>query len=426
MYVAQLDRSWLETPFIERGFVVDENEHVGLLRKFCKHVYVDVERSSLSEKDILNAHTRSAGIRDPFSDTFISSRRSLRVERGLRGILRFLNRLGGGGKSQLENTVATRDEAPVAAAAFGAACEQMREVLVVVKKGGRPNIENLHAAVTPMVDSVIRNPNALAWYGALRKREEGKSSFTLTTSIWALVLGRHLNFERHRLMNLAIGGLLLDIGNTRIPRSIGNKAGPLTDEERAIVKQHVAFGVEIVQKTFNLADDVIDMVRYHHERHDGSGYPEGLNGDEIPIYGRIASVIDSYDAIISRTSYSDAKCAYDAIRELNQLAGKQFQSGVIEQFVQAIGMFPSGSLVELNTGEVAIVIEQNVAHRLRPNLLTILDKNKRPVGANKIVKLSKVPSNGESRKARWIVGGYDPGAYDIDPSDYFFGLKGTA
>lgn len=426
MFVAQLDRSWLETPFIERGFVVAQSDQIGLLRKFCNYVYIDVERSALPEKDILSAHQQSAAVRDPFSETFIVQRRALRVDRSVRGFFKFLRRLNPVGRGQGTGTVSTRDEAPAAAAAFGTACEHMRAVLTGVKKGRQPDIENLLGAVTPMVDSVMRNADALAWYGALRKREEGNFSYTMTTAIWALILGRHLGFERHRLMDLAMGGLLLDIGNTRIPRSIGAKDGPLTAEEQEIMQMHVAYGVDLVKKTFALGDDVLDMVRCHHERHDGSGYPAGISGEDIPIYGRIAGVIDCYDSIISKRPYADPKCACDAVRELNMLAGKQFQSGVIEQFVQAIGTFPSGSLVELNTGEVAIVVEQNRQHRLRPNLLMVMDENKQPVRMNKILNLSKVPGTGEHRRARWITGGYADDSCDIDPMDYFFGLKGTA
>lgn len=434
MFVAQLDRSWLETPFIERGFVVSQQDQLELLRKFCSHVYVDVSRSSLPEKRIRKAHKRSGSVRDPFTETFIRRRRDQRAARKVRGILGGLRRLmrfrqaardtdGAGG---LNRSVSTRAEAPQAAAAFGVAYEQMRIILAAVKQGGRVDISALKAAVNPMIDSVIRNPDALAWYGALRKREEGAFNYSMTTSIWALILGRHLGFERHRLENLAMGGLLLNIGNVRIPRSVAMKEGPLTEEEHDIIRMHVDYGVDIVKKSSAFSEEVIDMVRCHHERHDGTGYPRGLKGTDIPVYGRIAGVIDCYDAIISRKSYRGPKCAYDAVRELNQLVGTAFQPEAIEQFVQALGMFPTGSLVELNTGEVAIVIEQNRERRLRPNLLMILGRNKQPVRGNKMLALSKVPSTGAGRKARWVVGGYDAGTFDIDPKDYFFGLKGTA
>ncbi|MFW2403155.1 MAG: HD-GYP domain-containing protein [Gammaproteobacteria bacterium] len=434
MFVAQLDRSWLETPFIQRGFVVSKHDEISLLRKFCTHVYVDVERSSLPEKQIWKAHHQSGAAGDPFTETFIRKRRELRSSqqvRGFLGVLRKLNPVkrgrGSAGTTEgLVSIVPTRAEAPQAAAAFGFAAERMREILAYVKKGHRIDIDMIKSAVDPMIDSVMRNPDALAWYGALRKREDGVHSYSMTTAIWALILGRHLGFERHRLQNLAMGGLLLNIGNLRIPRSVGIKEGSLTEDEHKIIRMHVDYGVEIVKKSSAFTEDVIDMVRCHHERFDGSGYPEGLQGKNIPIYGRIAGVIDAYDAIISSKPYRGPKCAYDAVRELNKLSGDKFQVEVIEQFVQAIGMFPTGSLVELNTGEVAIVIEQNRERRLRPNLLMILDTKKQPVSSNSIMALSRVPESADNRKSRWIVGGYDAGTFDIDPKDYFFGLKGTA
>jgi len=433
MFIAQLDRSWLETPFIQRGFVVSKQDEIALLRKFCTHVYVDVERSALPQKQIWKAHKQSGALSDPFTKTFIGRRRAARSAGKTRGFLDVLRKLRPAGRyaadeqgTGLDSTVPTRLEAPQAAAAFGIACEHMREILTDVKKGRRIDIELLEGAVDPMIDSVMRNPDALAWYGALRKREEGVLSYTMTTAIWALILGRHLGFERHRLTVLAMGGLLLDIGNVRIPRAIGMKDGPLTEDEHNMMRMHVEYGVEIVKKSSAFGDDVIDMVRCHHERFDGSGYPHGLAGKDIPIYGRISGVIDCYDAIISAKPYRGAKCAYEAVRELNQLAGTQFQPEVVEQFVQALGMFPTGSLVELNTGEVALVIEQNRERRLRPNLLMLLDKHKQPAQGNKILALSKVPDTGDGRKARWIVGGYDAGTFDIDPKDYFFGLRGNA
>jgi hypothetical protein len=430
MYVAQLDRSWLETPFVQRGFVVSKEDELSLLRKFCSHVYVDVELSTVPQKRIWKAHKQSGSLTDPFTRTFIGRRRELKSARKVRGFLDVLRKLKPSGDADpvegLHSSVSTRLEAPQAAAAFGVAAEYMREVLNGIKKGRRVDADAIKAAVDPMIDSVLRNPDALAWYGALRKREEGPLSYSMTASIWSLILGRHLGFERHRLTNLAIGGLLLDIGNVRIPRSIGMKEGPLTEDEHDMMRMHVDYGVEIVKKSSNFSDDVIDMVQCHHERFDGSGYPQGLSGSEIPVYGRISGLIDCYDAIISAKPFRGPKCAYDAVRELNQLSGTKFQPEVVEQFVQAIGMFPTGSLVELNTGEVAIVIEQNRNRRLRPSLLMILDRSKQPVADNRILALAKVPETGNSRKARWVVGGYDAGTFNIDPKDYFFGLKGAA
>jgi len=429
MFVAQLDRSWLETPFIVRGFEISKDNEIELLRKFCKHVYVDLSRSSLPATEIMEVSTSANEFKDPFIPAAIGHRDKPSVSLVAR-LLRVFSKLDPTGKSgrlllpeHLRTCVPIREEIPNAIEAFDTATEKMREMLGEVKKGRAINLDRLKSTVIPLVESILRNPDAMAWLGGLRKREEGHFSFTITAAIWAVIVGRHVGLDRHNLINLAMGGVLVDIGNTKIPRSIGTKEGTLTDEERGIIQMHVEYGVEIVEKIGGISDDVLAMIQCHHERHDGSGYPAQLAGANIPVFGRISGVTDCYDAMISRRTYASAKSSYDAIRELNSLAGTEFQREVVEQFVQALGMFPTGSLVELNTGEVAIVVEQHPIHRLRPNLIVVLDKNKQPLKSNKSLSLAKLPSSVGERKARWIIQGYEPGAFDIDPKDFFFGTE---
>jgi HD-GYP domain-containing protein (c-di-GMP phosphodiesterase class II) len=430
MFVAQLDRSWLETPFIVRGFEISKDNEIELLRKFCKHVYVDLSRSSLPETEITEVSMSANEFKDPFLPSAIRHRNKPSVS-PISRLLRIFSKLDPTGKSgrlmlpeHLRTSVSIREEIPNAIEAFDTATEKMRELLGEVKKGRAIRLDELKTTVIPLVESVLRNPDAMAWLGSLRKREERHFSFTITASIWAVIVGRHVGLDRHNLITLAMGGVLVDIGNTQIPRSIGMKEGALTEEEIGIMQTHVEYGVEIVEKIGGISDDVLAMVRCHHERHDGSGYPAQLAGADIPVYGRISGVTDCYDAMISHRPYAPAKSSYDAIRELNSLAGTKFQRELVEQFVQALGMFPTGSLVELNTGEVAIVVEQHPVHRLRPTLIVVLDKNKQPLKANKSLSLAKLPSSAGERKACWIIQGYEPGAFDIDPKDFFFGTEG--
>ena len=216
-----------------------------------------------------------------------------------------------------------------------------------------------------------------------------------------------------------MGGILLDVGKTKIPDSIINKEGSLTQEESAVMDMHVDYGVELAQDIPGINDDILKMIECHHERHDGSGYPKGLEGADIPVYGRIAGVVDCYDAMISNRPHRPARSSYDAVRELNLMVGTKFQRQLIEQFVQALGMFPTGSLVELNTGEVAIVIEQNRVRRLRPKVMLLLDRDKQFFRSSKMLDLQKVPCDEGQRRARWIVHGHEAGAFDINPKDYF-------
>jgi hypothetical protein len=427
MYVAQLDCSWLATPFIKRGFKISSEDELGLLRKFCKHVFIDVTQSTLPEKVILAAHHDSGTINDPFSRSQIRKCEP-RSEGGKRRFSAFIQKFTSRNKSTDNVTggrTSMRVEAPLAMDAYVAVSATMGEVLQRVKKRKPVDIEKLQKSIAPMVASVSRNPDALAWLGFLRKREQGHFSYTITTAIWALIMGNEMGLTGRRLADLAIGALLLDIGNTRIPKSIGAKDGPLTEVERETIREHVSYGVEIVENSPGISDGIIAMIRYHHERLDGSGYPEGRSGD-IPVFGRIAGLIDCYDAMITRRPYANQMCAYDAVRALNRQSGIKFQKEVVEQFIRAIGMFPTGSLVELNTGEVAIVIEQNVERRLRPKLLVLLNADRQPVRRNKTIYLSKLPDQAGRKKALWIQGGFATGSFNIDPKDYFLKPKGNA
>jgi hypothetical protein len=161
------------------------------------------------------------------------------------------------------------------------------------------------------------------------------------------------------------------------------------------------------------------MVKCHHERADGSGYPDKLSGNDIPIYGRIAGIIDCYDAMTTKTSYSTAKAGYDAARELNEMRGQQFPAEVVEQFIRTIGMFPTGSVVELSDGTIAVVLEQNTSNPLLPKIMVLLDEHHVSLSEFKIVDLKETIQKSTGRLNIWIQKGLEHGAFGIDPSNYF-------
>lgn len=428
MFIAQLDRSWLETPFSSHGFEVSGSEQIGLLRKFCKHVYVDVVRSSLPEATILQAHQSANAGQDPFVAASASGTASDSGGLGHK-LLHSLGRLDPTGivarrmaqhtTYQRKTTVAK--EIPDAIAAYRHARKRMRWISARVTKGATVDIDILKEAVEPMIDSILRNPDAMAGLGYLRKYKLGDGRYSVDVAIWSLVLGRHMGFSLQQLRTLAMGSLLLDIGNTRLPESMAAQQGKLSPEELEIMQTHVDYGVEIAVKSPGINDDIIAMIDSHHERSDSSGYPRGLAQDDIPVYGRIAGIADCYDAMISHLPYAAAISSYDAVRELTAMAGVQFQREIVEHFIQAVGMFPTGSLVELNTGEVALVTEQNPLRRLRPMLLILLNADKQPIRQRKILNLARCPANVGKRKARWIIAGFEAGAFGINPIDIFVG-----
>jgi HD-GYP domain-containing protein (c-di-GMP phosphodiesterase class II) len=425
MFVAHLDRPWLETPFLLQGFMIRDEHEVSQLRKYCKYVFVDLGKSSLPTERILKAQrqeTRYAGS--------LNSRVNGRVHTPPQSVssqlISIVTRLDPTGKladrlytRSYRNHVSTRKEAPRAMAAYDLAVAAMDKVMAEIREGRPVDVDSLKGAVKPLIDSVLRNQDAMAWLALLRKRDEATYRHPLATAIWAVVLGRHLGFDRQGLDTLALGGLLLDFGKAKIPESIVAKPAPLDLVEIKIVQKHVALSLEMVRKLAGINADVIAMVECHHERHDGSGYPKGLAGSAIPIFGRIAGILDSFDAMTTKRAYAPARSAYDAMRELNSMSGTKFQRELVEHFVQALGMFPTGSLVEMSSGQVCVVVEQNRSWRLRPKVLLLLDADKKPAAHNSLINLSKLPSQPGTRGAVWITRGLEPGAFGIDPKDYF-------
>jgi HD-GYP domain-containing protein (c-di-GMP phosphodiesterase class II) len=424
MYVAQLDRPWLETPFLFQGFEIREDSELKLLRQFCKHVYIDVARSSLPKERVLKAlqtHDREPALTGPGVRHGAAS---------LAGrMMRAITWLDPGGKMaahlsgsrEYRNTVPTRTEAPQSIRAYDAALVTMQEVLLHVRKGAGVDVEKVQTAVKPMIDSVLRNQDAMAWLVYLRKRDEYAYHHSIASSVWAVILGRHLGFDRAGLDTLAMGGMLLDIGKAKVPEALLSRQGKLSAAELEVMRRHVRYGLDMVKLTPGINADVLEMIEGHHERHDGSGYPRGLKGADIPVFARIGGLVDCYDAMTSLRPYAQPKSPYDAIRELNVMSGVLFQKEMVEQFVQALGMFPTGSIVELNTGEVGIVVEQNRVRRLRPKVMLVMDGDKRPLREYRTLDLRQCPSDQSEANAYWIVKGHETGAFGLDPKNYFIG-----
>jgi HD-GYP domain-containing protein (c-di-GMP phosphodiesterase class II) len=170
----------------------------------------------------------------------------------------------------------------------------------------------------------------------------------------------------------------MDVGKVRLPKELLTKSAPLTQEEAAIMRKHVAYTVEILRKTKGINEHVINIALTHHERYDGSGYPNGLVGMQTPAYGRMAAIIDCYDAMITTTPYRNAIPEHKALQNIYNLRDKAFQQELVEQFMQCMGVYPTGSLVELSSGAVAAILSQNAQQKLKPKVLLLLDENKRP------------------------------------------------
>jgi HD-GYP domain-containing protein (c-di-GMP phosphodiesterase class II) len=230
---------------------------------------------------------------------------------------------------------------------------------------------------------------------------------------FSVVLGRRLGLPKGDLCALAIGGLSFDVGKLRMDDSILQADRKLTAEEIAHMQRHVEVGLRMLKRSGLTDPDIIDFIANHHERFDGSSCPQGVGGDLIPAFGRIAGLVDCYNAITSSRRYARIKSPAEAINQLYKLKGVHFHQDLIEEFIQAIGVYPVGALVELSTGEVAIVAAQSRRRRLRPIILLLLDANKKPVREGRYVELDKTTHADNGDKLD-IVKNLDPNAYGVD------------
>lgn len=395
MYVSRVDRPWIETPFLFQGFLIRNDHDIDNLRRYCKYVYVDESKSDDGQPEPLLTFGTV-----PLSEEM----------RAIPGMPK--------------RCVAYEDSAPIekemprardSKHALGKVIEALVKDIQVDKK---IDAGSMKPAVDDMVESVIRNPDALLWLTKLRSVDTYAYDHAIDTSVLAVMFGRHLGLARDQLQELGLTGLLFDIGKLKLPPDLLSKPGKLTDEEYTLVRKHVDFGVEILSQSSGLSERVIEGVRHHHERHDGSGYPQGLRGGEIPIYARIVAIVDCFDAITSTRPFREPISAHHAIRQMYDWRDKEFQAQLYEQFIQCLGVYPTGTIVELSSGEIAIVVAQNRTRRLRPRVMLVLDEQKVALERNSILDLGdELP--GPGTRPLEIVNSHDSGSFGIDPRRYF-------
>ena len=208
------------------------------------------------------------------------------------------------------------------------------------------------------------------------------------------------------------------MGKVKLSADILLKSEKLTREEYDYAKKHVEESLKILANTPDISSEVVDLVAQHHERVDGSGYPRQLSEGQISIPSQAAGLIDSYCAITTHKSYAKGVFHQQALDEIHGLSGKQFSTQLVDQFVQFMGMYPVSSLVELNTGEVGVVVQQNQVRRLLPRLMLLLDPTKKRYAAPIMLNLLNSP-NTPSGEVYRIAKSLAPDSYGLNPSDFF-------
>jgi HD-GYP domain-containing protein (c-di-GMP phosphodiesterase class II) len=395
MFVSRLDKPWLETPFPLQGFLVESDDDLDKLKRVCSHVYVDITSGKSPDARFIELEpvdlVEAARGRDEFT--------SLR-------------------KVDWELQTDFQTELAHAGIAHDALQKGVAEVMEDLKAGRALDLNKVKAGVEAMIDSITRNPSAYLWLKEMKRKDDYTYQHALGCSVWAACFARHLGLDRAELLEMSLGGLLFDVGKTRLPPGVLAKQQALDVAEAEVMRRHVEHGLDILSNTDGITHGILEMVRTHHERHDGSGYPNKLRGTEIPVSGRILGIIDTYDALTKDRLHAPGMSPHQAVAELYKLRGTLFQAEIIEQFIQTCGIYPTGSLVELSNGQVGVVTAVHSLKRLRPSVMVLLDEQKLPLAQFHTIDLSQVTLDANGVPLV-IKAGLPPKAFGIDPVELF-------
>ncbi len=409
MYVAELDRPWIGTPFLFQGFEITDDDQIEELRRCCQFVFIDTEKEtpdhSLARKSTgrTTSHTQRFSEHDPLSTLeFKLLKKSAPSDHA---------------EHRYRDEIPLEDEIGSAREVESRGRELIYSIMDDVRLGRSIASAEAKKVVAQLVESVLRNPDALVWLTQLKNQDEYTALHSIRVCILALTFGRHLELPPEHLNILGIGALLHDIGKLKIPDEILNKPARLTDAEYTIIKTHVPLGVKLLEGTSGIPAAAIEVTGRHHERYSGQGYISGYSGDSIGLFGMMGAIVDCYDAITSDRSYQASISPYDALALLYKERNRDFHTGLVEQFIQCMGIYPIGSVVELSSGSVGVVVSINRARRLRPMVALVLNADKQPYTPFIVVDLFAPPLDGAGRPLE-IKRILPAGAYDINPSAY--------
>jgi len=406
MFVRELDRPWLDSPFKFQGFYIHSIEDVLALKKICSVVYIDLDKSRHLESKVRVSHESK------HEKKILERREQFWVPDS--HLLKDV---------EYPDEVCIEDELVPAIEARSNAVTAVESLYADIRSGSSITTAETKKAVTGLVDSIIRNPDAHALLALLEECDAQRLVHSLNVCTLSLALGRMLGFPRQYMIELGLGALLHDIGQAKIPKELVTREGALTDEEYEVMKKHAALGMELLlDEERHLPYRAIDAVYTHHERYDGYGYPEQIRGDSIPLYGRIVAIADFYEAITGEHADKEKLTPGAAMTQLYALRNMNFDACLVEEFIKCVGIFPIGCAVLLSTGELGIVITQNRKSRLEPKLMLILDKNKQFYPVPRLYDISLFKKNDE--KDVRVTGIVDPGEYEIDVKSYLGDLVG--
>lgn len=379
MFVSQLDRPWLETPFLMQGFIVESLDDIDAISQYSQHVWVDaIQQEWISPE--------------------------MRAQSQSRPSPRYINKID------------TKAEHAAAQGVYKEARQLTRTLLDGIRLGSVISTAQAKLTVRDCVDSVLRNSDALLWMSKIRSQDEYTAEHCLNVCILAIAFGRHLEMSEADLEKVGLCGLLHDVGKMRVDQSILNKPSALTDSEFDVIKTHTIHGRNLLMASVGIPNSAVDAAYSHHEKVDGSGYPRQLKSSGISEMAKIIAIVDAYDAMTADRCYSEGIPSTEALKIIFKDRGTHFDDRLALQFIQCVGLYPPGTLIELVNGLVAIVFETNSRYRHLPKVIA-LNKQDVPLKKPMLIDLADV-EKGTLEKSFLIRRALKDGSFGVYIKDH--------
>ena len=347
MFVVDLHRKWLEHSFWRQKFAVRDAEQIArLIEEGITEVSIDTEKGS----DLPPPEPPPVHRSDEIEQHFIGRLQRLKAKPA---------------------TVSLGEERRRSARLIGEAATTVAELMLAARSGREVDAARLEPVVAKMIESVLRNPDALAPLARLKRHDAYATEHAVATAALIIALGRQLELPEAELEKLALGTMVKDIGHASLDARLTAKQGVLSKAEYSIVQSHVEEGLAVLDATTRLSETSVAVVLEHHERYNGCGYPYRMAGDEISVAGRMAAIVDTYDAMTSERPYRAAMSPSHTLRQLYDEAGFQYDPALVAAFVKTVGIYPVGTLVLLESGHLAVVGQLHADNMLTPTVRVI-------------------------------------------------------
>lgn len=374
MHVHDLNFGWMDHPFAQKDFFLEDEDTLRQIRQLGVHeLYIDTERGH----DVPHAPTQ----------TEVDER----LERTMEVIA---------DATPQPQPTTLNEERREAQRIHQEAMQLIHGLMEDVRLGRQIDLEQASPLVWEMVDSLFRNRDALLGLTRIRHTDRYTFEHSVNVAVLMAAFARSLELERNIIYMVGLGGLLHDIGKTLVPQHILNKPGRLSEKEFAVMRGHVVHTHTLLSQIPGIPPVALSVAAEHHERFDGSGYPNKLKGEAISRYGRMAAIADVYDAITSNRVYHQGMEPHIALRKLLEWSSHHLDPELTQQFIRCVGIYPIGSLVRLQSERLAIVVGRGREGMRQPLVRLVLDIKRRRYLNQDVLDLSDAAQAGQERIVR--------------------------